>query len=139
MAFDDQAKQAFTSASDWSKQLLTLSTAIVTLMISFADKIFGPLGQGEKWFLYGSWVLYAASILGGVWFLSALTGTLASPTAPSAGNVYNANMRAPALVQAIAFGLATIAIVIFGFLSVGNEEDEQGSAPQTAALITPRL
>jgi hypothetical protein len=132
---DDQTKQAFTSATDWSKQILTLSTGIVTLMISFADKIFGDLSQGEKWFLYGSWVLYAVSIVGGVWFLSALTGTLASNSPVTQTDVYKANTRMPALLQLFAFILATVAIVVFGFLSAGNEEVP--ATPEMSALINP--
>jgi hypothetical protein len=114
---------------------LTLSTGIVTLTISFADKIFGDLSQGEKWFLYGSWVLYVASIFGGVWLLSALTGTLARGAAPIAGDVYGTNMRVPAFLQLGAFVLATISIVIFGFLSAGNEEKPDES-PQTSTQLS---
>jgi hypothetical protein len=137
MAFDDQAKQAFTSASDWSKQILTLSTAIVTLMISFADKIFSPLSQGEKWFLYGSWALYAVSILAGIWFLSALTGTLGQSTPPSASDVYSSNTRVPATLQVTAFGLATIAIVVFGFLSAGDAPAPAAPSSQASLVVAP--
>jgi heme/copper-type cytochrome/quinol oxidase subunit 2 len=129
---DDQAKQAFTSASDWSKQILTLSTAIVTLTVSFADKIFGDLSRTEKWFLWIAWVLYIVAIVGGVWFLSALTGTLASAKPPSATAVYGSNTRIPAFVQLVPFVLATLAIVIFGFLSVGNTKTP---ATKTGAAV----
>ncbi len=77
---DDQAKQAFTSANDWAKQILTLSTGIVTLTVAFADKIFGDLSDGERWTLWISWGLYVGSIIGGVCLLSTLTGTLARTT-----------------------------------------------------------
>ena len=45
---DEQTKHAFSSATDWAKQILTLSTGIVTLTISFTDKIFGDLSAGER-------------------------------------------------------------------------------------------
>jgi hypothetical protein len=132
MTFDDQAKQAFASASDWSKQILTLSTGIVTVTVSFSDKIFGPLSHGEKLFLYGSWVVYLVSILGGVWTLSALTGTLAGATEPSSSDVYKSNTRVPAIVQVVAFVLATISIVVFGILAAGNPAAKP--APASSAL-----
>jgi hypothetical protein len=118
--FDEQAKAAFASAADWSKQILTLSTGIVTLTVAFADKIFGDLSTGEKAMLWTAWVLYLLSIVGGVWLLGALTGSLSSTTPPNASGVYASNTLPPALLQLGAFLLATIAIVAFGFSSVGN-------------------
>ena len=135
-AMDDQTKQVFTSASDWSKQILTLSTGIVTLTITFADKIFGDLSSGEKWLLYVSWALYLVSIFFGVWFLSALTGTLATGTSLTPASVNGANMRIPGLLQLFAFVAGTAAIVIFGFLSAGNEDKTPGTTPAYPAAIS---
>lgn len=118
----DHAKQAFASATDWSKQILTLSTGILTLTISFADKIFGDLSNGEKWLLWIAWVLYIVSIIGGVWMLSALTGKLGGANPPVASDVYGSSTRRPAFLQLAAFVTATIVLVIFGFVSAGNQK-----------------
>ena len=134
-AMDDQTKQAFTAASDWAKQILTLSTGIVTLTVAFADKIFGDLSDGERWTLWIAWALYIVAILGGVWVLSALTGTLARDTSLEARDVYNLNTALPAYVQLGSFVAATIAIVIFGFMTAGNERKTSGAA--TAAVVRP--
>jgi hypothetical protein len=128
---DDQTKAAFTSASDWSKQILTLSTGIVTLTISFSDKIFGDLSDTEKWFLWIAWGLYVVSIVGGVWLLSALTGTLAKATAPTAASVYDTNTRVAAIAQVVCFVLATISIVVFGFSAVGNKDKQEPAKTTT--------
>jgi len=130
-ALDDQTKQAFTSASDWAKQILTLSTGIVTLTVAFADKVFGDLSDGERWTLWIAWGLYVVSIIGGVSLLSTLTGALARLPAPKAGDVYATSNRVAAFVQLGAFVAATIAIVIFGFMAAGNEKPESDSAPAT--------
>lgn len=133
---DDQTKQAFTSAGDWAKQILTLSTGIVTLTVAFADKIFGDLSDGERWTLWISWGLYVGSIVGGVCLLSTLTGTLSRTANVQASHVYAANNRLFAGMQLVFFVLATVAIVIFGFMAAGNEnESDPEAAPTIVRLL----
>jgi hypothetical protein len=132
---DDQTKQAFTSATDWAKQILTLSTGIVTLTISFSDKIFGDLSKTERWTLSVAWGLYVISIIGGVWLLSSLTGTLAAASPPTPAAVNATNNRVPALVQLLTFLAATIAIFIFGCMAVGNEKSDTEKAAAAAIAV----
>jgi hypothetical protein len=115
---DDQAKQAFTAASEWSKQIMTLSTGIVTLTVTFADKIFGDLTTAEKWVLVIAWLLYVVSILGGIWVLTTLTSTLAYDRDVVAGDVQESQLQAA--VQVFPFIAATLLIAVFGALSLGN-------------------
>jgi hypothetical protein len=121
MALDDQAKQAFTAVSDWTKQILTLSTGIVTLTIAFADKIFGALSTPEKAFLYSGWVIYAIAILAGVMVLGALAGALGKTSDLKAEDVYGWNVRLFAMIQLGGFFFGTVALVIFGFLAVASK------------------
>jgi len=125
---DDQAKQAFTAASDWSQQIMTLSTAIVTLTVTFADKIFGDLTTAEKALLVIAWLLYVVSILGGIWVLTTLTGTLAYDRDVVAGDVQQSQLQAS--VQVFPFIIATALIAVFGILSLGN-------APEPTPTPTP--
>jgi hypothetical protein len=121
MALDDQAKQAFTAVSDWTKQILTLSTGIVTLTIAFADKIFGALSTAEKAFLYIGWVIYAIAILAGVMVLGGLAGALGKTSDLKAEDVYGWNVRLFAMIQLGGFFFGTVALIIFGFLAVANK------------------
>ena len=82
-----------------------------------------------------AWALYIVAILGGVWVLSALTGTLARDTSLEARDVYNLNTALPAYVQLGSFVAATIAIVIFGFMTAAHEHKTSGAA--TAAVVRP--
>ena len=48
---DSHADAAFTAANDWSKQVLTLSTAILATTISLGETLFGDLtgvGMGSE-------------------------------------------------------------------------------------------
>ena len=130
---DDQAKQAFTAASDWSKQILTLSTGIVTLTVTLADKIFGELTTAEKWTLVIAWVLYVASILGGIWVLTSLTSTLAYDRDVVARDVHQSHLQASA--QVFPFIAATALIAVFGILSLGNQPKAAKSGSRAAFVI----
>src|SRR5215468_10416340 len=87
MDFDIKDRKAFDFAADATKQILTLSTGILALTITFAKDILGAPGHWSR-LLGWSWILYLISILCGVWTLLALTGSFSSsgqrtpPTSP---------------------------------------------------------
>ncbi len=112
---DDQAKQAFTAASDWSKQIMTLSTAILTLTVAFSDSVFGDLSNSGMWLLVIAWLLYVVSILGGFLVLIALNEALVDHTPVVPTDVYRA--RKWAHVQAVPFVGGTFVIMLFGLVN----------------------
>jgi hypothetical protein len=134
---DDQAKQAFTAASDWAKQILTLSTAIVTLTATLADKFFGEVTTWEKVLLVLAWTGYLISICGGIWVLTRLAGALASETDVKRDDVVR-RAQGPADVQVWPFIAATIVIAIFGFFALGNKPKKQKPANQSLPAPTLR-
>lgn len=75
---NDQKKMAFDFAADLTKQLITLSTGIVTLTLLFSKDLLGP-----KWMPVAIWTLFLLSTVCGLWTLMTLTGTLAP--VPKAG------------------------------------------------------
>lgn len=108
---------AIDSARDTTKQIITLSTAMLGLTITFS-KTFTPEGQTVSLpcTLLIAWVLYGVTIFSGVWTLMAITGTLnnqrESPNSPDA----NANnIRIPALVMVLSFFLAIVFTIATGF------------------------
>lgn len=100
---DDQTKTAFASASDTSKQLITLATGVLALEITFAKDIVGRLDETARWLIGGSWVLLVVSIVAGVWTLLALTGSLAQATAPTPQSIFGGNVKRPAIAQILLF------------------------------------
>jgi ketosteroid isomerase-like protein len=73
---EEQVKKAFDFAADSTKQLITLSTAILTLTITFGKDVLQKVDSGTKQNLTYSWVVYLLSIFFGILTLLALTGTL---------------------------------------------------------------
>lgn len=118
MAFSDQRKTAFTFASDQTKQLITLSTAIVTVTISLVDKVFKNPTTGEKWFIGVSWILYVVSIVLGLATLMGLTYSVSEDDEPS---IQGGWVRLPAFSQTVLFLAATLAFVGYGVLALYNK------------------
>jgi hypothetical protein len=111
----DAAAKAFDFAQDVTKQVLTLSTGIIALTITFFKDFANHAPHVAEILMGWSWIAYLASVVLGLWTLMALTGTL-QPLHP--GNVRpsieRANVRLPALLQLVCFLIALILSVWSG-------------------------
>jgi hypothetical protein len=111
--------KAFDFANDTTKQLLTLSTAVLTLTITFLkDVLGGSATTVQKWLLAASWGLFLVSIAAGLVTMMALTGELE----PKSGSV-DPSIRARTVViasgtQVITFFVGTLLILAFGVAAV---------------------
>jgi len=108
---DDQVKASFDWLGDVCKQLLTLATGIIALTVTFTHDLVGSVSGFAAYCLVSAWFFYLVSVIGGVWVMLAATGSLARSTSP---NVYATNIRVPAYIQVIGFGLGLLATVLFG-------------------------
>ena len=63
MALEDQTKAALTAVSELAKQLITLSTGIVALEVTFASSMFKN-GIPKFYQLHLSWFFLLLSIIG---------------------------------------------------------------------------
>ncbi|WP_143626285.1 hypothetical protein [Streptomyces viridosporus] len=112
----ERRKLALTAASETSKHVLTLTTAVVTITISLAKDIVGKASSADLAWLQLAWLAHAVSVLTGVATLLALAGTVDEPD--SARSIYSANIRLPAALQMASFGLGLAFVVIFGVLAI---------------------
>lgn len=109
---EENIKKAFDFAADLIKQLITLSTAIIALTVTFAKDIFPESGDCFLDWLVAAWIAYFLSIFFGVWALMALTGTLDPLNANNRGlSIQGGNCRLPTGLQILAF-LAGLALTI---------------------------
>lgn len=130
---NDRQKKAFDFASDLTKQLITLSTSIVTITLLFSNNLTGPRALAVF-----AWAFFLISTLCGLWALMALTGTLApanDPNLPDNTNVViGPNARIPSTFQVIAFAIATVLTLIYVFLAFcGSSPPASASSPGTQA------
>lgn len=115
---DPQIELAFKFASDLSKQLITLSTGILALTITFTKDLLGRVPRKKVWTLKFSWIAYLSSIFCGIWHLMALTGTLVQITPSNDPLSIGWNARLPASLQILTFLFATVLIMYYGVVSL---------------------
>ena len=111
-AMNDRVKAAFVSASDLAKQLLTLSTGVLGITVTFSKDLIERLTETGRWRLEIAWILLACSLLAGIWALMALTGALGNRTSVSDSDlkVYRPSIQIPFVLQVALF------VVGLGFL-----------------------
>ena len=72
--------KSFDFAADVTKQLIVLSTAIISLCVAFTDNIFSSdVAQSHSCWLLFSLIVFVASIISGIFTLMALAGHLGKP------------------------------------------------------------
>lgn len=103
---DDATKLGFTFAKEVATGLITVSTGLLTLSVTFAKDIFGSTTKKKVRYLKGAWAFHILSILFGVLTIMALTGDL-MPTGGSRDLSFGPNVRLPAGAQIIAFFIGT--------------------------------
>lgn len=112
----EDTKLAVEFASDLAKQIMTLSTAVITATISFTKDIVSAASAKAVRFLRLSWVFFLLSLISGVWTLMALTGSLASKGGGLSGTseLLALNVRLPASLQIVSFLLGVLFVILFG-------------------------
>jgi hypothetical protein len=125
----ERSQKVFDFASDVTKQLITLSTGVVALTITFSKDILGGVAEDkvnvffffwkvkETQLLASAWLVYLISIVFGIVALMALTGSLERPRG-STDSVYTPNIVIPSVAQILLFLAATFAVIRFGMASV---------------------
>jgi hypothetical protein len=143
MSVDDQIKMSFEFCSDNAKQLIALSSGIVAVTITLCKEVFKNTTPASRKVLLWAWMFYLASVVCGMWTLSALTGTL-DPEKKATLSIYASNIRIPAFLQALTFIAATALVVVFGALSLRragemfqSDPTSQPPAPQAMPPSQP--
>jgi len=109
---DEKTKQSFEFARDTTKQLLTLATGIIALMITFAKDFVQSVDETARLFALLSWGLYLLSVIGGLWTLLALTGTLEAKDDSVPVSIRGSNVTLPATIQILSF-LVGLGLTVF--------------------------
>jgi hypothetical protein len=119
--------------ADLTKQLITLSTGIVTVTLLFSKDIFVP-----KHIAVWAWGFYLLSTILGLWALMALTGTLApvSQSAPKDEDFpIKANIRIPSGGQIITFGIAVAFTIWYVFAAMYGPEPAPPPVPPPTVVV----
>lgn len=132
---EENQKKAFDFAADLTKQLITLSTAIITLSVTFSKDIVGGVDDSLVYLLIGTWAVYIVSIFLGLATLGALTGNLDPKPRKKIGEegaeetvvtptltITSDNVTSTSKGQIYTFILALVLTCVYGYLSVSRRE-----------------
>ena len=116
---EENIKKAFDFACETTKQLITLSTGIITVTITFSKDILAMGKGGHNIILMASWILFLLSIILGVWTLMALTGEL-EPVGKEVKkpSIRGKNVTFPSTLQILFFLMAIGLAVAYGVVSL---------------------
>jgi hypothetical protein len=124
---ESNLREQLDSATDAVKQVITLSTGVLTLTLTFAKTLAAGADSGWQLALRWSWILLGLAVVAGFWFLLAKTGVVYENKTT---DIYDWRLRGPWLVQVVLFLLAIILIFSFGFTQFGDIPDPaDGSSP----------
>ena len=113
---DANIEKAFDFAQESTKQILTLSTAILALTITFQRDIVGPAGEGDRWILTFAWIAYLVSIIFGLATLLNLAGNLEKPSSGTP-SIYRPSIVLFSVLQVLTFSVGTMFTLWFGVVS----------------------
>lgn len=143
----ESQKKAFDFYADWTKQLITLSTAIIALMVTFSKDIIGGTGGKYVYLLLVTWIFYFVSIICGILTLQALNGNLdprpqretgadgnitETPVPPNL-TVNSDNVRSTSLLQIGTFVFALALTCIYGFFTASLPAHQPAQTPAVNA------
>jgi len=137
---NDRQKKAFDFAADLTKQLITLSTGIVTITLLLSKDLTAP-----RWLAVAAWTFYLLSTVFGLWALMALTGTLAplkkNPARPANAEhqefEIGRNVRIPSTLQVLIFGIATLLTLGYVFVAFANPPKASPPAQNCSCISAP--
>lgn len=126
MDMDEQLKLGFEFAKDLHEQLITLSTAIIAVTITFL-KDFGSGSRGRGFVCVKiAWIFFIVSIVFGVVSLMKIAGLLMPSVDGLALTGIDSWTRRLAGAQVIAFFLGTALLIVHGFIALSQRNGRSG-------------
>ena len=125
----ESQKKAFDFAADSTKLLITLSTGIIALTITFSKDFIGSEVTYPIWPLITAWILYFLSVLFGIFTMLSLTGSLLPMKMnfdkidehEKKVSINEKNITFKSSVQILLFLLALFFTGIFGYISIHSK------------------
>lgn len=150
---DKPTEKSFDFAASVSKQLISLSTAVIAIMLTFGKNLLGEnMGTEFNCWLIAAWLLFLVSTVCGIATLMALAGSLAkfqepdnnpvqppfdeqqangegqaggvdNNANPNLSSIYGKNVTIPSTIQILTFVLALISAGIYGCLIMTSQNN----------------
>jgi hypothetical protein len=110
-----RVEMSFSFAQETTKQILTLSTAVVAFTVTFSKDFVAGAPYDARAYITASWILFLLSIFFGLMTLCALTGVLGSTKLEGPPRVYRIGIRLMASAQILLFTGGLALQVLFAY------------------------
>lgn len=115
----DWTERAFDLVSDLSKQVITLSTGMIALGITFHKDFLGSGDEpATRWLLVLSWSAFILAVLAAIATLMTTTGVQSKATEEVPPDPYASNLRTVGGAQLMLFGLGVALTVAAGVVAL---------------------
>jgi hypothetical protein len=121
----------FDYAQDVTKQVLTLSTGVVTITIAFMKDISKNAPEDARIALFSAWGLFALSIAAGICTLLNLTGRVGKADDAASTGINAGAVRLFSIAQLACFALAIAGTVYFGARAFDARASPCSTLPST--------
>ncbi len=144
----ESQKKAFDFASESTKLLITLSTGIIALTITFSKDFIGDTSSVSIWPLVTAWIFFFLSIFFGILTMLSLTGTLLPKDIDFDEieahekdlSINGSNIIGKSIAQIICFLIALILTGLFAYQSLDSKSKTEGTkVPQNQPEISSFL
>jgi hypothetical protein len=126
--------KAFEFAKEVATQLISLSTGIIALTITFSKDFLASSSAGVRRLAVIGWGFYFVSLIFGVWTLMALTGNLEPLEGPPILSIRRSNVAIPAALQVLSFLAGTGITIGYGLLAIIEDRGpSRAKRPSTAS------
>ena len=116
-------KMSFEFANQVTQQLITLSTAILALTITFTKEIVKHLPSSPRLVLKAAWLIFLLSICAGLWTMTSLTSALALYNSGQSLSIMRWDVRFPHYLQFFSFIIGILLIIIYGLTSLRKQTE----------------
>lgn len=117
----DADEKAFEYAKTLTLQLVTLSTGIVTVTMTFTKDFLGGAKGAPRVLLPVGWMLFLLSVVFGVVTLMGMTSQLdpqQKRDPPAVPSIWSGSVQWPAIVQCLLFLLGLLLTIIAGAIAL---------------------
>ena len=125
------APDSFEYAKEMTTQMITLSTAVIGVSVTFAKDVEIGISGKKRLFLFLSWGAFLVSILFGILTLGSLTGLLAQNAVVSPKDVYDESVKFKSMAQWGVFLVGVLLLILDAILT------PKRSDPHRALVTSP--
>jgi len=114
---------SFEFAKEFTTQLITLSTAVIGVSVTFAKDVSPGITAKKRWLLYFSWIVFLLSIIAGILTIGSLARLVDDPNA----SIMDGGITNKSRLQFCLFLLGVLLLIIDGI----REFAKRGSTPHS--------